>query len=332
MMQWRVDETRCVGCGECVAECPVGIIRVRDGVAAILPHRHKACLRCQHCLAVCPVGAFSVDGVDPDACPPVGELPPPEAVERLLRQRRSCRRFRPERVEPAVFQRLVAALAYAPTGKNLRATRFTVVDDPAVMARLRQRVMDGVAQAAAEDALPDGLEFFAALARRYTEGQDIVFRQAPHMVIASSPQDGPSPEADVCIALAQVELLAQALGLGTLWSGFAAWAMSAVVPQVARDLGIPREHRALQVLLLGYPAMRFHRAVMRQPCHTFRVTAALQVEPWGEMPLVQTPAGAVECADAKIQAVTRLETMAPPHLQRRGVSKESGERNEARRT
>ncbi len=280
MLHWQVDPLRCVGCGECTRECPVGIIILRDGVAGILPHRHKACLRCQHCLAVCPTGAFSVDGVHPDACNPVGELPSPQTVERLLRQRRSCRRFRPEKVDTAIFDRLMRALAYAPTGKNQRQTRFTVVDDPEVMAKLRQQVMEGVTQAAANDALPDGLQFFAALARRYGDGQDIVFRGAPHMVIASSPHDGPSPEADVFIALSQLEILAQSFGLGTLWAGFAAWALRAIVPSVARGLGIPGEHRALYVLLLGYPAVRFHREVQRAPRFVFRVTSDLAAEPW----------------------------------------------------
>lgn len=166
MRKWQVDSDRCVGCGECVTECPVGIIELRDGVAGILSHREKACLQCQHCLAVCPVGAFSVAGVQPDACLPLGEIPSSEAMEQLLRQRRSCRRFAKTSVEPELFARLVAALAYAPTGKNVRATRFTVVDDPVVMDRLRHTVMEGVTQAAAENTLPSGLGFFAALARR----------------------------------------------------------------------------------------------------------------------------------------------------------------------
>jgi nitroreductase/ferredoxin len=279
MLQWQVDEDRCVGCGECVTECPVGIIELRDGVAGILPHREKACLQCQHCLAVCPVGAFSMAGVQPDACAPLGEMPAPEAMDRLLRQRRSCRRFAQKPVEPALFQRLVEALAYAPTGKNVRATRFTVVDDVSVMERLRHTVMEGVARAAAEGTLPEGLGFFAALARRFAEGQDLVFRKAPHMIIASSPKGGPSPEADVYIALAQLELLAQSLGLGTLWCGFATWAIQAVVPHVARSLGIPEDH-VMYVMLLGYPAVRFHRAVQREIRHSFRVTLDLQSQPW----------------------------------------------------
>jgi len=221
-----------------------------------------------------------MEGKHPENAPKLHPIPTPETLEALLRQRRSSRRFAPRAVEKPILQRLVAALAYAPTGKNLRQTRFVVVDDPQVMERLRCRVMDGVARAVAEDALPDGLEFFAALSRRYSEGHDIVFRGAPHMVLASSPKDGPSPEADVFIALAQMELLAQSLGLGTLWCGFAAWAIQAVVPQVARDLGIPSHHRTVYTMLLGYPAVRFARPVQRDVHNTYRVTEDLGVAPW----------------------------------------------------
>ena len=61
-----VDKTKCIGCGTCVAICPVGAISFDDeGKARI--DRTK-CIRCGSCQASCPVEAIdlnrSEDGKD----------------------------------------------------------------------------------------------------------------------------------------------------------------------------------------------------------------------------------------------------------------------------
>ncbi len=48
------EATSCQDCARCVRECPVKAIRVRDGVAAVMP---EECLACGHCVSVCPAGA-----------------------------------------------------------------------------------------------------------------------------------------------------------------------------------------------------------------------------------------------------------------------------------
>ena len=47
----RIDESRCNGCVECTKACPAKAIRVRGGVARVLPER---CIDCGECFRVCP--------------------------------------------------------------------------------------------------------------------------------------------------------------------------------------------------------------------------------------------------------------------------------------
>lgn len=51
----RVDESRCTGCVECTKACPAKAIRVRRGVARIMPER---CIDCGECYRVCPQRAI----------------------------------------------------------------------------------------------------------------------------------------------------------------------------------------------------------------------------------------------------------------------------------
>ena len=273
MLDFAIDESRCIQCGECAADCPVRIIDVSQGLPRISEQRQGLCIRCQHCLAVCPTAALSILGVNPDESAEI--LPPsPDGLENLIKSRRSVRRYRPEAVERAVLDRLMDAVAYAPTGKNERKVRFTLVDDPEVMARIRALTMEGIRRAVDEDGLPDGMEFFAKFLTAWDQGRDIIFREAPHMLIASSPREATSGEADPFIALSYFELMAASMGLGTVWCGYARWALQSVVPELGRRLGIPSDHRSMYAVMFGWPAVRYARAVQRAVQGLHRVRPA----------------------------------------------------------
>ncbi len=53
-MPRKVDESTCISCGACVAECPVAAITLED-VSVIDPN---ICIDCAACESVCPVGAI----------------------------------------------------------------------------------------------------------------------------------------------------------------------------------------------------------------------------------------------------------------------------------
>lgn len=275
MLSFIVDQTRCVQCGECAADCPVSIIEMGgdNDLPHIPEHRQAHCIHCQHCLAVCPTAALSILGHDPDQCAKVMPAAP-ERLENLIKSRRSVRRFSPEALDQDTLNRLMDVAAYAPTGKNQRRVRFTLVDDPAVMEEIRVRTMEGIRKAAMEDSLPDGLEFFAKFLGPYERGRDIIYRKAPHMLIASAPEDSAAPEADPFIALSYFEIMAQSLGLGTLWCGFARWALQSVVPELGRCLGVPADHRSMYAMMFGRPAVRYVRTVRREARGVHRVRLA----------------------------------------------------------
>jgi len=273
MLDFAIDETRCIQCGECAADCPVNVIDMSEGLPRIPESRQPHCIRCQHCLAVCPTAALSILGINPDRSAEI--LPPcPDGVENLIKSRRSVRRYLPDAVDQATLNRLMDVVAHAPTGKNKRQVRFILVDDPRVMETIRVRTMDGIRKAAIEDSLPDGMEYFAKFIAPFDKGRDIIFRRAPHMIIASSPKDAVTPEADPFIALSYFELMAHSLGLGTVWCGYARWALQSVVPEIGRTLGIPADHRSMYVMMFGYPAVRYARTVQRDVQDVHRVALA----------------------------------------------------------
>jgi nitroreductase/NAD-dependent dihydropyrimidine dehydrogenase PreA subunit len=268
MLDFTVNRQSCTRCGLCVADCPARIIAMDDGsFPGIAPEKEASCYRCQHCLAICPVGAVSILGLSPeDSRPLTGNYPLPEQMETLIKGRRSGRRYREENLPAELLQHLLEVAWHAPTGVNARQVLFTVIDDRQKLAVLRKEVMDGLARLVREDALPAERAFFANFVRVWEDkGMDIIFRNAPHLLIASAPRHVACPQQDCMIALSYFELYAQSCGVGTVWNGLAKWAISDLLPEFRGRLGIPEDHHFGYAMAFGWPAHRYMRTVQHGP-------------------------------------------------------------------
>ncbi len=273
MLDLTINATTCTRCGQCVADCPARILTMDEGLPTVIPEKESTCYRCQHCLAICPTGALSILGLKPTGSRPLaGAFPDPDKLENLIKGRRSVRRYQPENLEPELLQRLLDVACHAPTGMNARDVLFTVVDDREKLGQLRDRVMAGLGRLVQEERLPEGMEFFADFVRVWEEkGMDILFRGAPHLLIASAPAQGASPVPDCLIALSYFELFAQSLGVGTVWNGLTKWAINNLLPETRERLGIPEDHVIGYVMSFGKPALRYYRTVQRGPAKINRV-------------------------------------------------------------
>lgn len=59
----RIDGSRCIGCGACVRQCPVGNLRLEAGKARPLGQ----CALCYRCVNLCPKQAVTMMGKEPPA-------------------------------------------------------------------------------------------------------------------------------------------------------------------------------------------------------------------------------------------------------------------------
>ena len=263
MLNFTVDADKCTQCGECARDCLWGIIEM-DGLPVVRPGNEARCIECQHCLAVCKPGALSVFGKDPaDSLPLKGMFPDPARMETLLMGRRSTRRYKKEGVDPALIQHLLEVVSYAPTAVNLRQTTLTVIDDPAMMDRLREAMTKAALAVVHEGRVPEGLERIGDYVRGCEDGTDILFRNAPHLLVASAPAGAMAPMADCHIAMSYFELLANSHGLGTVWNGIARALFTAFIPEFRSWLGLPEDHQIVCVMSFGKPAVKYHRTVQR---------------------------------------------------------------------
>jgi nitroreductase len=257
-----------------VKDCPQGIVSLAFGLPTISAENEPRCIRCQHCFAVCPNGAVSILGKNPEASLPLpGVLPDPEQLETMMKARRAIRQYREENLEPELLQKLLEVACYAPSGRNCRKVRFTVVDDGAKLAGLRDEMIAGLVPMARAGKFAGPLAFLADFVSLWEkERLDFLFRGAPHLLITSAPRDVVSQE-DTIIALSYFEMYARSQGIGTLWNGFGKLVINDLLPEFRGRLGIPEDHVIGYTMAFGWPAVTYARTAQHGPPSVYRVGA-----------------------------------------------------------
>ncbi len=265
MIDFTVDENACIRCGLCVQDCVLRALRMDD--LPVMPDESR-CIGCQHCLSICPTGAVSVLGRDPAASEAIAPLPAPEQVRALIRQRRSVRTFQEREVSPELLRELLDTAICAPTGANRRTVEFTVVETRAKMDALREVTYERLEQALAlydiEDARRLAYMNLAVKLWKQERG-DVLFRTAPHLLVATCAPGAVTPREDCLIALTTFELYAAAHGVGTVWDGLATWLLEDIVPSLREVVGIPADHTLGYCMAFGMSAVEYARQVQRAP-------------------------------------------------------------------
>lgn len=287
----HIDQHRCTGCGLCTTVCPDKTISLQQGNKAY-PSGPR-CLACGHCLAVCPAEAIRVEGIITEPAYqtfptdnrwlPFGDGDLAQLV-RLMRSRRSCRRYQPRPVPKEILEDLVAIATTAPSGTNSQGWTFTILPERPAVIRLGERVAASfrrLNRLAANPLLRTLLKLLGrpALAnyhQRYAgtiaqglaeweeTGRDRLFHGAPAAIIIGSTPGSSCPKEDALLATQNLLLAAHAMGLGSCLIGFAVAAMSRE-SAIKTTLGIPAEETIHAVIALGYPDITFQRLTGRRP-------------------------------------------------------------------
>ncbi len=265
MLNFTINKEKCTGCGLCVQDCPSMIIAIGD-YPYIREGKESHCIRCQHCLAVCPEGALSIFGKNPEDSITVDKkLPDPELLIRMMKTRRSVRKYKDENLAPGLIKKVLETAAFAPTGHNDNSVLLTLCDNRESFMNIKELFYSAVRDESDRGNRNRNLPLLSKFQVLWKKKNiDVLFRGAPHMVIASAPETATTAMEDCIISLSYLELAANSSGIATLWNGMVKWVLTDIAPYLRSSLGIPENHIIGGVLVFGKPDISYARAVQSE--------------------------------------------------------------------
>ena len=265
---FKVDREKCIACKQCIKDCPVRVISLQEGKAYI---NNEGCIKCGHCIAVCPVEAVSTDDYDMSEVKPYDKetfTVESETLLNFIKFRRSVRRFKNMPVEKEKIQQIIEAGRFTQTSTNAQDVSYTVVTDKLPQLKeLTYESLNQKGQYILANLTPE-TEYLKRYATAWVNSyaafkedpikNDRIFFNAPAVILVTSPN-----AFNGGLASSNMELMTDALGLGTFFSGFMQIA-SKDNKEILDLLGINDGNQIVSCLVIGYPDVKYKRTVPRK--------------------------------------------------------------------
>lgn len=244
----QIDPEKCIGCGLCQKDCPAGNLLVENKKAKVLT---QDCIMCGHCVAICPKAAVSMTGFDapPEEIEKPVTLEPRELLA-AIKTRRSIRQFTKRQIEPELIAQIIEAGRLTPTGGNAQDVSYLVLKDKIEqMEKLAVRLFRRILPLA---------KLVNSMARQRTIDDHFFFKKAPAAIVIVS-----RDKVNGALAAANMALMAEASGLGVLYSGFFSMAVNHS-RSLRKALGLKHGDNVVTTLVLGYSGVTYRRTVQKE--------------------------------------------------------------------
>lgn len=263
----RIDQDKCIGCTLCTKDCPVSDIEMKEDLKA--HPKNVRCFNCGHCIAICPVAAIESKDYD------MSEVLPfePEAftlsAEKLMNAikfRRSTRQFKADKVEKEKLEKIIEAGRYTQTATNAQNVSYIVVTDKlnelkeAVFEALNAMGTHMINDPNTDPSLLKYAHMWVHMYKSHKENPEVdgVFFNAPAAILTVSPH-----VVNATLASSNMELMTNALGLGTFFSGFMTLAAERT-PIIKQVLGLKETDNIVTCMVIGYPSIKYKRTAPRK--------------------------------------------------------------------
>ena len=278
-----INDSLCIKDGLCARVCPKVFAWQGPGTVPDIA-REQFCNDCGHCLLVCPAGAISHPRLTQDMITPVEQsiLPSYDQVREMVRTRRSTRLFHDRPVEREILHKIIDGARFAPTAKNTQSTEYVIIRDRGALKHIATMTAEWLGATAkklrnpvirkiyllrgltTEKELALLLHQFEYSATSMKEGKDFILHEAPALILFHAAKKVRFAEANANLALQNATFTANALGLGSFYTGYvvSACVRDNAIPEL---LGLPSGNLVYAGLALGYPKMTFSRWIERDP-------------------------------------------------------------------
>jgi nitroreductase/NAD-dependent dihydropyrimidine dehydrogenase PreA subunit len=262
MLPVIINYDRCNADGICTEVCPRKLIKFNDegSKPRLTPEAAALCINCGHCLSACPAGAISLNGIASEDCAETvnSRWPGNDELDLFLRSRRSIRVYKEKPVDREMLKRLLDTCRYAPSGSNQQPVNWIIATDKEQIQMLGQLVIDWMKDTVKSKQTIAPQWPLASLIQKWEDGEDVIFRNAPLVIITHAHETSSLPTESCVIAMTYFDLLATSMGLGTCWVGFLMTAASLYAP-IREVLDMPHGHKLYGAMVAGYPKYTYKK-------------------------------------------------------------------------
>jgi nitroreductase/NAD-dependent dihydropyrimidine dehydrogenase PreA subunit len=265
---FKVDNDKCTGCGQCIKDCFPRDIKLFEGKAKI---NNRTCMKCGHCIAICPVAAVSTDDFDMETVKNYNREEFSVDADNLLnfiKYRRTVRQFKDKDVESEMLSKIIEAGRFTQTGSNKQDVSYIVVKEGLQQLKtLAFESLKNIGEDMLANLTPETRSYarYAKMWLKMYEDfkndpikNDRLFFNAPSVVIVTA-----DSAVNGALASTNMELMTNALGLGTFYSGFFVMA-SQKSKDIMDFLEIKEGKQMVTCMVIGYPNVKYSRTVPRK--------------------------------------------------------------------
>ena len=252
MSKITINTELCKGCGQCVKDCGVGIIKIENGKAVISEESKNNCMGCGHCVAVCKSQAITIFNQPTEA------LPEDDSLISIMKRRRAIRQYKSDLIPQEEIREMLNVTKYSASGCNFRPIKFLVLSGEKFNEFIEYALK--VLKDINDGSIPPIVKAFCEA----PNGKEMFTRGSPHAVFAYGTTDKRTGEYafdDAVIQLTQFELVAVQRGYGTLWSAMLKTVMN--LPGVLEHYGL-KDVKCYHALNLGIPSVKYHNVASRE--------------------------------------------------------------------
>ncbi|MGG5461370.1 nitroreductase family protein [Clostridium sp. B9] len=261
-----VNQEKCIACSQCIKDCPVNDIKFINEKANI---KNRNCIKCGHCIAICPTKAISTDDYNMDEVKEYNKDTFSLNAENLLnfiKFRRSVRKFKDKKIEKEKLEKIIEAGRFTQTAVNSQDVSYVVITEK--LDKLKELAYESL-RAKGEYILNNETEnnqlkryalIWTKMYKAYKSdsmNNDRLFYNAPAVVLVFSHHD-----LDGELASSNMELMTNALGLGTFFSGFLQ--IAAEGNEEMMNLFGVKGKKIASCMVIGYPAVSYKRTTPRK--------------------------------------------------------------------
>jgi len=284
----KIDQDLCKACGICGHICPRHIPDTikneNQKTTVISTERIDLCMECGHCVAVCPNRAIHVETLNEEKYFPFETLDiNEEQLLKLMKQRRSVRRYKDKTVPREIINRIIDAAQSSPTATGRMSTGLIVIDNPDKLSAFSELIykeyemMEKLLKnpigrlifrlkknkktlRMLQDFVMPGMQWYI---HWYREGRgNEILRDCPALMLFHSPINETKGAENCMIAAFHAIMMSEVIKIGTCFNDL-------IPPMCNRGplrnlIGLPDDREVYASITMGYSKYRFKRTPHRE--------------------------------------------------------------------